>query len=144
MEAEGGAAAVELEALVAVTLTVAVVGERAPAAAAVLLLLLLVVVVTVVGVSGSDVEGPPPRLAGCCGFGVETFLAATGLAQQQGSSSTARWSSMAPCAGDRGTAPGAARTTSRDVAVAAVACFFFVFFCFLLRERERERAKNEA
>jgi hypothetical protein len=39
---------------------------------------------------------------------------------------------MAPCARDLGTAPGAARTTSSNVAVAAVVCFF-------LREKQRER-----
>ena len=39
---------------------------------------------------------------------------------------------MAPCARDHGPAPGAARTTSSNVAVAAVVCFF-------LREKQRER-----
>ena len=113
---------------------VAVVGEGALAVAAAAAAAALLVVV---GVSGSGAEGPPPRLAGCCCFVFKVFEAA-GLSQllQQGSSSTARWSSMAPCAGDRGTAPGAARRTSSDVAVAVVACFLFVFFVFFVRESD--------
>ena len=43
---------------------------------------------------------------------------------------------MAPCARDLGTAPGAARTTSSNVAVAAVVCFF-------LREKQRERVGKQ-
>lgn len=81
MEAERGAGAKE-EALVAVMLTVAVVREGAPAGAAALL-------VDVGGVSGSGVEGGPPRLSCCCcGFVVvvvvvAVFVAIVGLALQQ-------------------------------------------------------------